>query len=103
MRQSWLQPIARIGATGDDEYPLQPEHRVGRESLRTRLTAVIKARSDGELFLFVNDGIDDVFYRNNTGTAIVKVERFLGPSFNSDSANSRCPVLPCDARSAAAH
>jgi hypothetical protein len=82
---AWLQPIARIGAVGDDEYPLQPEQRVSRDSLETKLTAVIKARSDGELFLFVNDlviglpDLADVFYRNNRGTATVTVEPFREP------------------------
>jgi hypothetical protein len=82
---TWLQPIARIGAIGDDEYPLQPEHRVGRDSLRTKLTAIIRARSDGELFLFVNDLViglpylADMFYRDNLGTATVTVELFRQP------------------------
>jgi len=89
---SWLQPIARIGATGDDEYPLVPEHRVGRDSLRTRLTAVIKARSDGKLFLFVNDaiigwpGAAGLFYRDNVGQATVTLEPFREPAMNTDPA-----------------
>jgi hypothetical protein len=41
----------------------------------------IKARTTGELFLYVNDavlmwpGLTDLFYSNNTGTTWVTVER----------------------------
>jgi uncharacterized protein (DUF2235 family) len=48
-----------------------------RQHLRTE----IKARRDGELFIYVNDavfgipGIEDYFLRNNSGTATVTVER----------------------------
>ena len=77
-RENWFKPIARIDRVGNDEYvlsppePFTPDPRV--------LRAEIKARSTGELFLYVNDAVllwpgkSDLFYRNNSGTAQVLVE-----------------------------
>jgi uncharacterized protein (DUF2235 family) len=48
---------------------------------RVTLQSEIKARSDGELFIYVNDavlgipGINDFFLRNNSGAATVTIER----------------------------
>ena len=76
--EPWYRPIARIGPTGSDEYPLEPEDHLGG---RQTMTVVIKARSTGKLYLFVNDAvvgfypITDLFYWNNQGKAKITVER----------------------------
>lgn len=71
--RNWFQPIARIGTYGKDQYSL------GERPIR--------ARTDGELFLFVNDavlGVPNVwpvstvwsrFYPNNRGRATVTIRR----------------------------
>jgi Uncharacterized alpha/beta hydrolase domain (DUF2235) len=70
----WFVPIARIGARGADQYPL--------ESAATELTA----RTSGELLLFVNDAILPIgfkplslgwssYYKNNEGQATVVVTK----------------------------
>ena len=46
-KEPWFRPIGRIGATGNDFYPLGSN----RENARVEF----RARSDGELFVFVND------------------------------------------------
>jgi hypothetical protein len=86
LAQPWFKPIARIGSTGNDEYPLDSVRRVGRDVLRKELVAELTARTTGELFLYVNDaviglpGIADSFYvgrwkaSRNVGTAKIKVE-----------------------------
>jgi hypothetical protein len=86
LTQPWFKPIARIGSTGNDEYPLDSVRRVGRDVLRRELVAELTARTTGELFLYVNDaviglpGIADSFYvgrwkaGRNVGTAKIKVE-----------------------------
>src|SRR5712691_6200912 len=86
LAQLWFKPIARIGATGNDEYPLDSVRRVGRDVLRRELVAELTARTTGEIFLYVNDaviglpGIADYFYvgrgkgSRNVGTAKIKVE-----------------------------
>jgi uncharacterized protein (DUF2235 family) len=82
LNRPWFRPIARIGAVGADEYPLDPETRPsvsGQEA--NELVAEIRARRNGELFLYVNDaviglpGLWDYFYANNGGTAKVEVTR----------------------------
>jgi hypothetical protein len=45
--EPWFRPMGRIGATGNDFYPLGSD----RENARVE----VRARSDGELFVFVND------------------------------------------------
>ena len=76
--QMWFVPIARIGATGVDHYPLSKP--------RNEFTA----QSDGELFLFVNDAILPIgvkpfalgwgaYYQNNSGTAAVTVTKLSDP------------------------
>ena len=65
--REWFQPVARIGQYGKDQYSL------GAPSLR--------ARTDGELFVFVNDAVVgvprlwSVLYGNNTGSATVTIRR----------------------------
>jgi uncharacterized protein (DUF2235 family) len=80
--QPWFRPIARIGAAGSDEYPFDPEDRAtvqGEERNEIRMT--IRARRDGELFLYVNDALwgasslKERFYRYNQGSASVTVKR----------------------------
>ena len=78
--ESWFQPVARVGRTGSDEYVLKPVSPIADASSGT-LVAEISARRGGELFLFVNDAVLpappawQVFYKNNTGAATIKVER----------------------------
>ncbi|HWI12841.1 MAG TPA: DUF2235 domain-containing protein, partial [Burkholderiales bacterium] len=75
--EPWLHPIARIGATGSDEYVLKPVRGQGND---VTLVADITARRSGELFVFVNDAVLpvpdgwQVFYGNNTGSATVRVQ-----------------------------
>jgi len=83
----WFRPIARIGALGADEYPLDPDTRSapGQNTAAPEgsdtLAVEIKARRTGELFLYVNDAIiglpriANLFYRNNPGEARVEVTR----------------------------
>ncbi len=69
----WLQPFARIGPYGRDEYDLAPR------------ATVITARKSGSLFLFVNDAVlinprwITYFYDNNRGTAKITVTRIENP------------------------
>jgi hypothetical protein len=88
LNRPWLSPIARIGAVGTDEYPLDPgtnptagQEAATQERQRNELVADIRARRDGELFLYVNDavvaipGLADLFYRREHGTRQVEVVR----------------------------
>ena len=88
LNRPWFRPIARIGAVGADEYPLDPETRrvprdggPGAAAAGDELVADITARRTGELFLSVNDAViglpplADVFYDNNGGQAQVHVAR----------------------------
>ena len=86
LAQPWFKPIAHIGSTGNDEYPLDSVRRVGRDVLRKELVAELTARTTCELFLYVNDaviglpGIADSFCvgrwkaSRHVGTAKIKVE-----------------------------
>ena len=84
----WFRPIARIGAVGADEYPLDPDTRPvpsdrmpAAADAGNELVAEINARRTGELFLYVNDAVLGVppfagaFYGNNGGRAQVEVAR----------------------------
>jgi hypothetical protein len=88
LNRPWFRPIARIGATGADEYPLDPDTRPGLSGAAASgadapnvLVAEIKARRTGELFLYVNDAVVGVrglasrLYDNNRGEAQVEVVR----------------------------
>jgi hypothetical protein len=82
--QNWFKPIAQIGAVGNDEYVLNP---LGADSTAAPgdervLISEIVPRTDGELFIYVNDAVVmipgwiDYFYKhNNHGGASIKVER----------------------------
>jgi uncharacterized protein (DUF2235 family) len=78
----WLRPIARVGARGADEYPLDLEAPgTVRSEYQNDVTFVIRPRRGGELFLYVNDAVvglhRDVgfFYESNQGSATLKVRR----------------------------
>jgi hypothetical protein len=76
--EPWFKPVARIGRTGTDDYPLDPRNIMSHNANKT-LIAEITARSSGKLYIFVNDAVSPVpwwqpFYRNNQGTATVKIE-----------------------------
>ena len=77
---NWLQPVARIGTVGNDEYLLEPRTPYAEREYNRKLVAEITARTSGELFLYVNDTAiafsdNACFLGNNRGTAIVSVER----------------------------
>lgn len=89
LNKPWFRPIARIGAVGADEYPLDPDTRVVSATAPAisapptdELVADLRARRSGELFLYVNDavlavpGAERYFYANNWGEATVTVSRF---------------------------
>ena len=78
----WFRPIARVGARGADEYPLDLEAPgTVRSEYQNDVTFVIRPRRSGELFLYVNDAVvglhRDVgfFYESNQGSATLKVRR----------------------------
>jgi hypothetical protein len=74
---NWFQPIVRVGSTGLDEQPLTFTPKSGSKTFDE---ATFKARSSGEVFLFVNDSVlvlprfSKAFYDNNKGTAEVKID-----------------------------
>jgi len=102
--QPWFQPMVRVGPTGNDTYVLagtpqtapmtdrctqalvpHPLPSLGcDEAARTGppvevFKSEFVARSEGELFVYVNDAIglptmNDFFYRNNRGCSKVTVE-----------------------------
>jgi hypothetical protein len=78
--EPYFRPIARIGGWGYDEYALAPRFTQSATQTLSSLHVEITARSNGELFLFVNDVLNpwplprNFFYDNNEGTADVKVE-----------------------------
>lgn len=78
LTEPWYKPIARIGSTGSDEYPLNPGYTLVWDPETTVVTD-ISARRSGELFLFVNDAVLPVSnasqptYKNNGGTAAFAV------------------------------
>jgi len=88
LTKPWFRPIARIGAVGTDEYPLDPDTRVVTPTAARaaapapdELVAEIRARRSGELFLYVNDAVLAIpqaaryFYDNNRGEATATVSR----------------------------
>lgn len=108
LTQPWFQPMARIGETGNDTYPLQgsPHTAPAGDRCNQEPPAVIPprgcpdvvpppgpadqvfeslfvARSSGELFVYVNDAVDiplaDGFYANNRGCARIDVSPVVPP------------------------
>jgi uncharacterized protein (DUF2235 family) len=79
--RSMCKPIA------DDDLPRARQHH-RRQHLDRKLVAQFDAPADGELFLYLNDaiaglpvvGTTDCFYRNNSGSARVTIERRASPS-----------------------
>lgn len=77
-------PMARIGAKGSDVYALSPDPSMPMTQPRRSLTTRIVARTEGELFIYLNDAIGPLwdrtrFYRNNQGRATIQV-RQVAPS-----------------------
>jgi hypothetical protein len=64
---------------------------------RRILHSEIKARADGELFIYVNDAItalpkfDDVFFNNNSGRATVRVDRLTSTAIAAEQISSISP------------
>jgi uncharacterized protein (DUF2235 family) len=76
---NWFATVLRVGRFGYDEYVLNfvPDAAIPPKSY----TATFKARSNGEVFVFVNDAVVglpwayDFFYRhNNHGTATIALD-----------------------------
>jgi hypothetical protein len=80
--ERWFKVIARIGATGAESHPLDPLDP--RDGSPATLESEFVAGKEGELFLYVNDGVVLSpsfcleFYSNNRGTAEVVIERVDG-------------------------
>jgi hypothetical protein len=75
---NWFAPIVRVGGSGLEEH-LAP---FTREPAKTNVwTAKFVARSDGEVFVYVNDTsiflpwLFTAFYNNNQGTAVVALKK----------------------------
>jgi uncharacterized protein (DUF2235 family) len=82
LTQPIFAPMARIGSKGADVYPLPPDPSQPRDMSRTQLHSRIVARTDGELFLYVNDVVGPPwdplkFYRNNHGVASFVVRQVV--------------------------
>ena len=77
LSEPWFKPLARIGPTGRDEYPLDPQGSATKNTLVAEFTA----RRDGELYLFLNDATLPAparwqyFYNNNQAIAEVRIQR----------------------------
>ena len=81
----WYQPVARLGVTGSDYYPLvfkslnaKPKEQ-DQQDRGGAFEADLTPRQTDELFLYVNDavmplGFPNIFYNNNGGSARVSVE-----------------------------
>jgi hypothetical protein len=80
LREPWFKPIAAIGATSNDLYPVAPNDGSKPTQDTTRFTAEITARRSGRVYIFVNDAILPVpnamqyFYHNNHGLAEIKIK-----------------------------
>ena len=78
VRSNWFAPIVRVGSTGFEEHvpTFRPDPANG-----SRWLADFTARSDGEVFLYVNDTsiflpwLLTVFYDNNQGSAAVTLKK----------------------------
>ena len=104
MGQPWFKPMARINSLGTDVYPLEPQptvplsgisHHAGLVANQdTVFETEIVARTQGELFLYVNDVVPLLafypnstqwFYRNNHGAADVRIELQQAPLSQAES------------------
>lgn len=80
--EPYFKPIARVSRFGNDEYVLNAvEPVIPGQCANTKLTAEIKPKASGELYVYVNDAVfglpwvSDFFYRHNHGSAEVKVRK----------------------------
>jgi hypothetical protein len=75
---NWFAPIVRVGASGLEEH--LPKFKQSSDGSNL-WTAEFTARSDGEVFVYVNDtsiflpGLFTYFYNNNEGTAVVSLKK----------------------------
>jgi uncharacterized protein (DUF2235 family) len=75
---SWFVPVLRVGGKGGEEHvlDLKPVNPGDAKQYEARF----RPRSDGEVFVFVNDAVIGWpgsryhFYKNNHGTATIKIE-----------------------------
>ena len=92
LTEPWFKPMARIGTTGNDDYALTPKPSLPEPKIRActemelpplpgdvSFESEIIARSEGELFLYVNDAVFPPYlnhwlYDNNRGSARVTVK-----------------------------
>jgi hypothetical protein len=76
LMQPWFRIVARFGGQGGEEAFLVPD-----PSDKYLINEEIRARRDGELFLFVNDAVIGIpglyggFYNNNQGASRVIIRR----------------------------
>ena len=107
LTEPWFQPMARIGATGNDTYALHgmpqtarppdrcapnpppslspqgcPKDALPASAADEVFESLIVARSGGELFVYVNDAVEvpflgGGFYKNNRGCARIEVSRVI--------------------------
>ncbi|NNM72587.1 T6SS phospholipase effector Tle1-like catalytic domain-containing protein [Enterovirga aerilata] len=80
LAQPWHKLMLRIGETGTDTYAPAWKRVVAPGGPTNRYEAVVKARSAGELYAYVNDAVlfpvsRSCFYGNNRGSATVSVVR----------------------------
>jgi uncharacterized protein (DUF2235 family) len=74
----WFRVIARVGPTGNYENFLDPDQPPAPGNI---LQETFRPQRSGELFFYVNDavlalrGLQDAFYRNNSGDAVVTIMR----------------------------
>jgi hypothetical protein len=79
---NWFKPIIRVGSTGLEEH--LPDFKEDPANSR-HWKAQFVARSDGEVFIYVNDTsifapwLIHVFYDNNHGSAAVSMQRIDKP------------------------
>jgi uncharacterized protein (DUF2235 family) len=75
---NWFAPIVRVGGPGLEEHLPDFKLEFGKSNL---WTAKFTARSDGEVFVYVNDTsiflpwLFTAFYKNNQGTAVVSLKK----------------------------
>ncbi len=76
---NWFAPVLRVGSGGGEEHVL--DVRAEPPGQATTYVAEFRPRSDGEVFVFVNDavwGLPYVYgrlYGNNKGAASIKIQR----------------------------
>lgn len=77
---NWFKPIIRVGSTGFEEHV--PAFAQDASDPK-KWTAQFVARTDGEVFVYVNDAsifapwLLTLFYENNKGSAMISVRRII--------------------------